>query len=245
MNDQEDRPDPQVRTYDRFESVVFLKTKAEFGGLSNMAAGFDLVVNGIHILTAEALYQACRFPHLPAVQLLILEQTSPMSAKMKSRPYRSESRHDWAQVRLGVMRWCLRVKLAQNWAPFSKLLLATADRAVVEESRRDDFWGAKPLDDRLLVGRNVLGRLLMELRSEIREGSLDSFSEIPPLAIPQFELAGRPIEAVSSTDGVEMRSRSVPPEPVTRHRAPHRGRRPRTQIEQQTLSEWLLPEEEG
>jgi len=44
------------KTYHRDECVVFLKTKEQFGGLSNMAGGYSLFVNGIRILTAEALY---------------------------------------------------------------------------------------------------------------------------------------------------------------------------------------------
>ena len=134
----------QTRTYVRTRSVVFRMTNAPFGGLSNMSSGFPLSVNGIRILTSEALYQACRFPHLPRVQRLIIGQTSPMTAKMKSKPHRHESRPDWNQVRVKVMRWCLRVKLAQNWVKFSALLLDTEDRPIVEESRKDDFWGAEP-----------------------------------------------------------------------------------------------------
>jgi type I restriction enzyme S subunit len=48
------------------------------------------------------------------------------------------------------------VKLAQNWKEFSRLLLATGDRAIVEESRKDDFWGAKVVDGNTLTGTNVL-----------------------------------------------------------------------------------------
>ena len=153
----------QTRTYDRRTSVVFLKTKEAFGGLSNMAAGFPLRVNDIQIRTSEALYQACRFPHLPQVQAEIIAQKSPMTAKMKSKPHRKESRSDWDRVRVKIMRWCLRVKLAQNWESFGKLLLKTGDRPIVEQSKKDSFWGAKPIDDEILVGMNVLGRLLMEL----------------------------------------------------------------------------------
>jgi len=83
------RPE-QTRTYDRASSIVFLKTDAPFGGLSNMAGGFPLWVNGIRALTSEALYQACRFPHLPEVQSLIIEQKSPMAAKI-GRPIASRT----------------------------------------------------------------------------------------------------------------------------------------------------------
>ena len=54
-----------LREYERSNAVVFLKTSEAFGGLSNMAPGFPLCVNGIAIRTSEALYQACRFPHVP------------------------------------------------------------------------------------------------------------------------------------------------------------------------------------
>ena len=114
----------ELRTYSRKDSVVFRKTNERFGGLSNMAPGFPLEVNGIRILTSEALYQACRFPHKPEVQRLIIQQGSPMTAKMKSKPHRKDTRPDWDKVRVNIMRWCLRVKLAQNWQKFSALLLA-------------------------------------------------------------------------------------------------------------------------
>ena len=78
------------------------------------------------------------------------------------------------------MRWCLRVKLAQNWSAFTKLLLSTGAKAIVEESRKDDFWGAKAIDKSTLVGMNVLGRLLMELREEIKHGSMEQFTRIEP-----------------------------------------------------------------
>jgi type I restriction enzyme S subunit len=198
------RPNSPFRTYNRANSIVFLKTREEFGGLSNMAGGFPLEVNGIRILTSEALYQACRFPHRPNVQRLIIEQASPMTAKMKGKPYRHDSRPDWDQVRVKVMRWCLRVKLAQNWAQFSELLMSTRDRPIVEESRKDDFWGAKPIDDQTLVGMNVLGRLLMELREEVRSGNGAALLRVDPLTIPDFLLSGKQIESVVAYGATEI-----------------------------------------
>ncbi len=190
----------QSRTYDRARSVVFLKTHEAFGGLSNMAGGFPLLVNGMRILTSEALYQACRFPHRPEVQRLIIEQTSPMTAKMKSKPYRSDARPDWDHVRVKIMRWCLRVKLAQNWRTFSALLQETGERPIVEESRRDDFWGANPTAEGTLVGMNVLGRLLMELREVVKTESRDSLNQVQPLTIPDFLFCERPIGIVGARD---------------------------------------------
>ncbi|MCI0717507.1 MAG: NADAR family protein [Acidobacteria bacterium] len=186
----------QTRTYLRGESVVFRKTRETFGGLSNMASGFPLEVNRVTIWSAEALYQACRFPHLPEVQRLIIHQRSPMTAKMKSKPYRKDSRPDWMKVRVKVMRWCLRVKLAQHWEKFGHLLLETGDRPIVEESRKDAFWGAKPQDDGSLIGINALGRLLMELREELRRQNSNQLKSVAPIPIPDFSLFGEPIGCV-------------------------------------------------
>jgi len=189
----------QTRTYSRKDSVVFRKTDEPFGGLSNMAGGYPIQVNGVRILTSEALYQACRFPHLPDVQKMIIGQISPMTAKMRSKPYRKDSRPDWDQVRVRIMRWCLRMKLANNWNTFSELLLRTGERPIVEESRKDDFWGAKVIDDGgTLVGMNVLGRLLMELREQVKQHGRDAALDIAPPDIPQFLLFGQPIEVAGA-----------------------------------------------
>jgi ribA/ribD-fused uncharacterized protein len=191
-----------LRTYVRREVVVVYKTKEEFGGLSNMASGYPLQINGVRILTTEALYQACRFPHLPEVQREIIGQHSPMTAKMKSKPHRKDSRLDWDEVRYKVMRWCLRVKLAQNYEEFGRLLLATRDRPIVEQSRKDDYWGAKLTDETgsTLIGQNVLGRLLMELREKLKDDADGVLKTVPPLGIPDFLLLGKPIGTVMAGD---------------------------------------------
>jgi type I restriction enzyme S subunit len=205
----------QARSYNRAISVVFLKTNEAFGGLSNMAGGFPLEVNETRILTAEALYQACRFPHRPEVQQLIIEQASPMTAKMKSKPYRRESRPDWGKVRVKIMRWCLRVKLAQNRDSFGKLLLETGERQIVEESRKDDFWGAKPIDEETLVGMNVLGRLLMELREDVKAGDASMFTRVEPLPISDFLLNSQPIRPVAGSGSQEEQTIRTSEQQVT------------------------------
>ena len=189
----------QIRTYDRSGSAVFLKTRERYGGLSNMAGGFPLLVNGVPIRTTEALYQACRFPHLPNIQQLIIDQRSPMTAKMKGKPHRHASRRDWNGVRIRIMRWCLEVKLAQNWVKFGEALRETGTLPIVEHSRRDDFWGAKPVDGRTLVGVNALGRLLMELRERMRNEPKARLQRVGPLDIDEFLLCGRQIETVVAT----------------------------------------------
>ena len=93
------------RKYVKDKVCFFRKTKEHFGGLSNMSAGFPININGVNILTSEALYQACRFSKLPNIQKIIIEQKSPMTAKMKSKPHKKETRNDWDEIRVKIMRW--------------------------------------------------------------------------------------------------------------------------------------------
>ena len=44
----------------------------------------------------------------------------------------------------------------------------TLNRPIVEVSTRDPWWGARPVAERY-EGRNVLGRLWMELRQQLRD----------------------------------------------------------------------------
>ena len=200
----------QLRTYQRAEAVVVYKTKEDFGGLSNMASDYPLLVNGVRLLTSEALYQACRFPLLAEVQREIIDQKSPMTAKMKSKPHRSKTRPDWDSVRFKIMRWCLRVKLAQNYNKFGNLLLSTDDKPIVEQSRNDDYWGAKVVDgDITLIGQNVLGRLLMELRERLRQDTQSQLLTVEPLSIPDFLLLCNPIEAVTGNVSASTKLQST------------------------------------
>ena len=190
----------EMKQYDIRNAAAFKKTTEKWGELSNMCAGFPVVINSTPIKSVEALYQACRFPHLPDVQLKILEQGSPMTAKMVGKPYKNESRRDWDSVRILIMKWVLRVKLAQNWDKFSAILLETTDMDIVELSNKDDFWGAKPLDENIYLGVNALGRLLMELREQIKENPKERFLSVAPLKISNFKLYNENIQFVYDID---------------------------------------------
>jgi len=187
-----------TREYKANEVVWFRKTKEAYGGLSNMCSGYPLRINGHKILTSEAIYQACRFPNLPDVQQLIIEQKSPMTAKMKSKPHRIHTREDWDNVRVLIMRWSLQVKLAQNFIKFGKLLEETYPKQIVEDSRKDKFWGAvrEKNDKNTFIGVNALGRLLMELRQKYMSESRYDLLVVEPLRISNFKLFGEDIQRV-------------------------------------------------
>lgn len=185
------------RTYQIADSIVFQKNNEDYGQLSNMATQFPVVVNDLLFRTNEALYQSCRFPEFSAFQQEIIDQKSPMAVKYISRKHRSYTRSDWELVKVNVMRWCLKVKLAYHQETFGEILLSTGDKPIVERSRIDQFWGAKSSDKITLIGGNVLGRLLMELREQYIIGKRESFLSVEPLTIDNFLLLGEKIKSVN------------------------------------------------
>ncbi|PTY07974.1 adenine-specific DNA methylase [Opitutaceae bacterium EW11] len=203
------------RIYEKGEVISFRSTSGPFGGLSNMAPGFPVILNGTRIRSVEALYQALRFPHLPAAQREIVQQHSPMTAKMVSRRFIDQTREDWDQVKIPIMRWCLRLKLAQNWEAFSAVLLATGSQAIVEDSRKDPFWGAMPKPGEQLEGQNVLGRLLMELREKLRSDP-DSLRSVPVPSFGRARLFGEEIEIGLPAGKPEGPAIDVPPANLSR-----------------------------
>jgi ribA/ribD-fused uncharacterized protein len=186
------------KTYQRSEVCPFRKTKERFGGLSNMAAGFPITINGIDIRTSEALYQACRYPLRIDVQENIIKQKSPMTAKMVMKPFKEFGRPDWQEVKFDVMFWCIKVKLAQNYKSFGAVLDSTGEKPIVEDSARDFFWGAKPNNNDQLIGYNVMGQLLMKLRDLYYSHDHEYFSTIQPLSISDFLLFGKRIDIVTA-----------------------------------------------
>ena len=184
------------KIYKSSEVASFRRNKDKHGELSNMYPS-PLVVNGIKIRNSEALYQACKFPDYVYIQLEIINEVSPMSAKRRAREYElsygKHMRSDWFDVNVDIMRWCLKVKLIHNWETFSSALLRTGDMPIVEDSYKDQFWGAKNQLGQF-IGKNILGELLTELREEIKKrGKLVG---IKPLDIPNFRLCDKLIRKV-------------------------------------------------
>jgi ribA/ribD-fused uncharacterized protein len=199
-----------ISRFNRNESVVFRATKDRWGGLSNMAAGFPLLVNGHLFRTSEALYQALRYADDVSedgvlIQELIRQEKSPMAAKMVSKKYNGLTRNDWDFTRVKVMDWCLRAKLHAHWDKFGELLLATGSLPIVEESHKDRFWGAVPLkgNNDVLEGENTLGHLLTRLRSHVAEGRRPNIEELPTSGMTLLGLPPRSVDPAPETEQMD------------------------------------------
>jgi len=169
----------QFRHYHADDVAAFHRVRDPYGMFSNMAAGYPLRVGGIQATSSEAAYQALRFPDLPEFQAEILVLGNPILAKRHAYTRIAETRLDWDAVKVNIMRYVLRAKFCSQQEALLPALAETGDRPIVEVSLRDDFWGAKP-DGERLVGRNVLGRLLMELRAELAAHPVGGSVEVAP-----------------------------------------------------------------
>ncbi|MYE58242.1 MAG: DUF1768 domain-containing protein [Alphaproteobacteria bacterium] len=162
--------DTASRTYVARDACVFRFTKADWGLFSNFAQ----LPNPISAAdrnwpTSEHLYQAAKFRLSPDVQQQIALAALPRDAAKLGRDRANTPDADWISRRTDAMRWVIRMKREANPELVDSALERTGDRPIVEYSGHDAFWGARP-DGVNLVGSNVLGRLWMELRKQIRDG---------------------------------------------------------------------------
>ena len=150
----------------------------DFYVLSNFSAFEVMWSEAYSFKTAEHCYHWLRFAtgladgklggatpsdDAKAVADLVRRATSAHDAFKIAQANKHLQRADWNDVKVEKMRLVIRAKALQHEYVLRKLL-ATGDRELVENSWRDDFWGWGPNRD----GQNVLGKLWMEVRAELR-----------------------------------------------------------------------------
>ena len=163
-----------MRTYRTAEACGFRYSRAEWGEFSNFYPLPAPIPAGPWLFnSSEALYQAAKFAAAPDIQARIAAAPAPREAARIGRDRALPADPAWSGQRVNVMRWVLRRKLETLPELIAPLLERTGDRAIVEISTRDPYWGAAPTtlpEGPVWHGSNVLGRLWMELRQHRRDG---------------------------------------------------------------------------
>ena len=144
------------------DSQVFFYER-DFYCFSNFSA-FRLVWDGLLFDTSEAAYHWEKFPHNQVVQNAIRCAPSAHAALKIAENYRTEMRDNWLDIRVDVMRKILLAKVSQHEYVRRKLI-QTGNRELIEDSWRDAFWGWGSKRD----GKNMLGKLWMEVRAALKE----------------------------------------------------------------------------
>lgn len=149
---------------DNDHSVYFYEQ--DFYVLSNFSS-FALQWKGQRFDTSEAVYHWEKFTHLPHIQKAILSAPSAHTAFKIAEAHAHVLRPNWGELKVDIMGQILRQKVYQHRYVLQKLL-ATGTRTLVEDSWRDGFWGWGA-DAR---GQNMLGRLWMEVRTELQRAGV-------------------------------------------------------------------------
>ena len=143
------------------DTVNFYHLNEPFGEFSNFAA-FPVSLGGRRWPTSEHYFQAQKFED-EAYRDKVRAAKSPMIAARLGRSRKVKLRRDWESVKLGVMLDAVAAKFTQH-DDLRALLLSTGDAKLVEHTENDDYWG----DGGDGSGQNRLGRLLMQVRDQLR-----------------------------------------------------------------------------
>ena len=98
-----------------------------------------------------------------------------MEAAKEGRNRNNKLREDWEAVKVQIMKEALFYKFTQH-PKLRKEILLTGNSLIVEHTNNDYYWG----DGSDGSGQNVLGKLLMELRSELQAISANVDLVLPP-----------------------------------------------------------------
>ena len=162
----EQLPEPKVNIGAQAVTEGFIKfaTKLvnEYRGFSNFAPS-PIVIAGKRYKTVEHYYQAMKFTEDLAWQEAIRVAGDAKKAKQLGKNKDHKIRADWDSVRERVMLEGLRAKFQQNRG-LLELLKTTNARPIIHASV-NAYWG----EGRTGKGKNRLGKLLQQVREELRE----------------------------------------------------------------------------
>ncbi len=139
-----------------------------YGAFSNLYRR-EIEFEGEVFATSEHAYQAGK-ARKPAVRKWLMDAPSPSLLAMAAHGlYYWDIAPGWSTTKFDRMRAVLRAKFTQH-PDIRDLLLSTGDAKLVETATVDNevnrLWGEVNG-----VGRNMLGVLLMELRTDLRDNA--------------------------------------------------------------------------
>ena len=154
-----------IERYPADRCIRIRKVKDDWGIFCNFAHT-PLIVNGVQFKSAEQLFQVMKFTDAEPIRAVYQANNPKFTAKHWEKTHR---RKDWGSIVVDAMKFCLSTKYQQSQT-FRDTLQQTGDAIIVEDQttfpkKNADTWGTKLIDNEY-VGPNLLGRLLMELRSK-------------------------------------------------------------------------------
>ena len=144
-----------------YEEIKFYSVKDKYGEFSNFAL-YPIKLKGKVWQTSEHYFQGQKFEGTPH-ENIIRKAPNPMKAAQLGRTRKVKIRKNWNNIKDNVMYDALKAKFTQH-DELKEILLNTGDRKLIEHTENDSYWG----DGGNGSGKNMLGKLLMRLREELR-----------------------------------------------------------------------------
>ena len=129
-------------------------------------------VNGTEFISVEQFYMYSKASHFHdhSTALEIMKSENPILAWSLGKKMKGFDQENWRSVQNAFMKSGLNAKFQQN-PELGKYLEDTADCMLVEANPHDSYWGvglplhgAGTWQQELWKGKNMLGKLLMEVR---------------------------------------------------------------------------------
>lgn len=149
--------------------AIFFNTRGENYQEFKNCSAHDFELEGEHWKSAEHYVQAQRF-ECNEIRALVRDSAYAFTAKSIARENPQALRDDWHIVRDQVVESAVRAKFASH-PHLQEKLASTGEAEIIEASPMSRYWGAGADG----TGKNMLGRILMKVRRELRE-SLQSAS---------------------------------------------------------------------
>jgi ribA/ribD-fused uncharacterized protein len=144
-------------------AIYFYSTKDPYGAFSNFSR-YEFELDGLNWPTSEHYFQAQKFED-PDYREKIRAAPSPKIAARLGRSHKVPLRPDWEEIKDAIMRKAVLAKIHAH-PELKQLLLSTGQEEIIENSAKDYYWGCGANGS----GRNRLGKILMEIRDELRDG---------------------------------------------------------------------------
>ena len=154
-----------INSIDGQRSIKFYKANGTYGFLSNLYKK-TIIFEGREFPTSEHAYQFGKFKD-EIVREWAMESPKPHLLAILSHGLLSwDIVKDWNKIKVERMYNVLKVKFTD--IELKQKLLATKNSILIENSKTDALWGI----GRLGKGKNLLGKLLMRIRDEIRKSKI-------------------------------------------------------------------------
>lgn len=146
------------------QQIKFYHINEPYGVFSNFDRTHPIKMAGKMWPSTEHFFQAMKFQstdetHMENIRLAPTPRLAAAMGRDRTHPLRT----DWESIKYDIMKQAIIAKFTQ-YPELRTFLIETGDAELIEHTTNDNVWG----DGGDGSGQNLLGKILMEVRENIR-----------------------------------------------------------------------------